>query len=207
MVYCTLEEAWGGNFSNENSCSNYILNNIDEISNISSNNNNNTNIDTSKAIDNNLQYNHYQQEQIQYQQQQIQQPDQQIQYPQQQIQQSEQQIQYQQIQPPDQQIQLPQQQIQPLKQQIQLPQQQQHQQSLQEQIQHPPLLSHQQIHPNNNIFELKNIIELLRKENNELKNKLKNKLNLNIDNLPELFLYGMLILMVIDLFIGLKRRN
>ena len=189
MVYCSLEEAWGEDFSNENSCSSYVLNNIDELP-VKSYNNDTNNNHTLQAINNNQQ-NIELQIQQKNQEQQFQQFQQQQQQ-QQQLQQTQQQ-QFQLQSQPQLQQQLHQQQLQQQLQQQQLQQQQLQQQQLQQPIE--------------NIFELKNIISQLKKENLELKNKLKNKINLNIDNLPELFLYGLLIFMVLDLFIGFKKRN
>ena len=111
------------------------------------------------------------------------------------------------MQPPQQQItQPPQQQI------MQLPQQQ-FTQPPQLQITQPPQQQIIQPQPtnipqesNNSINQLYSIINQLRTENNELKKKLQNKFNINIDNLPELFLYGILIFLVIDLLIGFKKK-
>jgi hypothetical protein len=182
MVYCTLEEAWGNDFCTDNSCSSYIINNVGPINeNNNIEQNESYGIKAIESISNDL-YIHPQIQPPQIQPPQIQPP----------------QIQPQQIQPP--QIQPPQ--IQPP--QIQPPQIQS------PQIQPPQIQPPQQIinqsELNNNSSKLHDIINQLRYENNELKKKLKNKFNFNIDNLPELFLYGILIFLVIDLLVGFKRK-
>lgn len=158
MGYCSLEEAWGENYASENNDnSNYIINNIEPMTDIKSPpttyNNvaqgievpqnivpvmmNQNNIPNHMINDNN---NIINQVQLQQQQQQI-------------------------------------------------------------QSQPAPITN-----SNMSIENLYQMINDLRKENYELKLQLKNKFNINFDNLPEIFLYGILIFLILDVFFGFRKK-
>jgi hypothetical protein len=180
MVYCTLEEAWGNDFCTDNSCSNIVVNNISSLNDTENEHTDNINVQAISVMPN---------PQLTQQQQIMQPPQQQIMQP----------LQQQIMQPPQQQI------MQPPQQQIMQPPQQQVIQPPQQQIMQPQPTNIPQ-ESNNSINQLYSIINQLRTENNDLKRKLQNKFNINIDNLPELFLYGILIFLVIDLLIGFKKK-
>ena len=77
------------------------------------------------------------------------------------------------------------------------------QQPQQQQIQSQPAPVNQNNMSMENLYK---IISELRKENYELKLQLKNKFNINFDNLPEIFLYGILVFLILDVFFGFRKK-
>jgi len=73
----------------------------------------------------------------------------------------------------------------------------------QQQIQSQPAPLNQN---NMSIEHLYKIINDLRKENYDLKLQIKNKFNINFDNLPEIFLYGILVFLILDVFFGFRKK-
>ena len=76
-------------------------------------------------------------------------------------------------------------------------------QQQQQQVQSQPAPVNQN---NISIENLYQMINDLRKENYELKLQLKNKFNINFDNLPEIFLYGILVFLILDVFFGFRKK-
>jgi hypothetical protein len=157
MGYCSLEEAWGENFASDSNNSNYVINNIEPMTDISSPQPTYNNVAQGIEVQNNIvpvmmnqnnipehitnnNTNIINQSQLQQQQSQNITPQQTV------------------------------------------------------------------VNTNSSVDNLYKIINQLRKENYELKLQLKNKFNINFDNLPEIFLYGILIFLVIDVLFGFRRK-
>ena len=157
MGYCSLEEAWGEDYASENSNSNYVINNIEPMTDIRSPPTTYNNIAQGIEVPKNIVPVMLNQNNI---------PNHMIS--------NDSNIIYQT--------------------QLQQQQQQQHSQSA-------PV--------NNNNISIQSLYQMvndLRKENYELKLQLKNKFNINFDNLPEIFLYGILVFLVLDVVFGFKRK-
>ena len=77
---------------------------------------------------------------------------------------------------------------------------------LQQQQQQPIQLQPYPVTQTTSVETLYKIIEQLRNENSELKLQLKNKFSINFDNLPEIFLYGILIFLILDVLFGFRKK-
>ena len=156
MGYCSLEEAWGQDYASENNNSNYVINNIEPMTDIKSPPTTYNNVAQGIEVQNNIVPVMMNQNNI---------PDH--------LNNNNNIINQTQVQ--------------------QIPQQ----------IQYKP----QNVTQNSiSIDSLYKIINDLRKENYDLKLQLKNKFSINFDNLPEIFLYGILIFLILDVLFGFRKK-
>lgn len=155
MGYCSLEEAWGQDYASENNNSNYVINNIEPMTDIKSPPTTYNNVAQGIEVQNNIVPVMMNQNNI-----------------------------------PDH---LNNNNIINQNQLQQIPQQ----------IQHQP----QKVNQNSvSIDSLYKIINDLRKENYDLKLQIKNKFSINFDNLPEIFLYGILLFLILDVLFGFRKK-
>ena len=79
------------------------------------------------------------------------------------------------------------------------------QQQQQLNVSQPKEINQNNVNNDSKMEYLYKMINDLRKENYELKLQIKNKLNINFDNLPEIFLYGIIIFLILDVFFGFRK--
>lgn len=152
MGYCTLEEAWGDDYAPENNNSNYVINNIEPMTDIKAPPTTYGNVAQGLEVQQNI--------------------------------------------------------VPVMMNQNNLPNHMNQNNNI---INHTQLQQQQPVSQpapitqNSSMETLYKIINELRKENYELKLQVKNKFSINFDNLPEIFLYGILIFLILDVFFGLKK--